>query len=108
MKRKAQVRAGFTLIELLVVIAIIAILVALTTAAVYRYFQKIPEIKTRNDIAQLATSLEPFRGKYNFSPPTPLYRANTPANYSGNSVSALLAFPQASLKYIRPIWPRID
>src|SRR5439155_2628266 len=97
MKRKAQVRAGFTLIELLVVIAIIAILVALTTAGVYRYFQKIPEIKTRNDIAQLATSLETFRGKYKFYPPSPLYLANNLANYSGNSVSAPLAFRQASL-----------
>ena len=47
-------RAGFTLVELLVVITIIAILFALTSAAVVKALGKMDEVRTRNDISQLA------------------------------------------------------
>src|SRR5438445_5247217 len=108
MKRKAQVRAGFTLIELLVVIAIIAILVALTTAGVYRYLQKIPEIKTRNDIAQMSTSVETFHGKFKIYPPSMIYLANTLAAYNANPLAPDYQFRQRSLQYIMSLWPRLD
>jgi general secretion pathway protein G len=57
-------RGGFTLIELLVVIAIIAILMALTAAAVMRTLGVGPRTKTRVEIGQLDGSVEAFKVKY--------------------------------------------
>jgi prepilin-type N-terminal cleavage/methylation domain-containing protein len=49
--------AGFTLIELLVVIAILAVLFALTTAAVMKIMDNGPRVQTRVEIGDLETSL---------------------------------------------------
>ena len=108
MKRKQPVRAGFTLVELMVVVAIIAILVALTTAAVMKYLAKIPEITTRNEITQMSTALETFHARYKVYPPSALYLSNDPANYGKTSANAPFAFRQRSLQYIKSIWNRID
>ena len=48
-------RSAFTLVELLAVITIIGILVALTTAAVYKVTLKTTQVQTSNDISQLGT-----------------------------------------------------
>ena len=47
-------RPAFTLVELLAVIAIIAVLIGLTTAAVQKVRVRTLEVRTRNDISQLA------------------------------------------------------
>ena len=49
--------ASFTLIELLVVIAILAVLCALTTAAVMKIMDNGPRVQTRAEIGDLETSL---------------------------------------------------
>jgi prepilin-type N-terminal cleavage/methylation domain-containing protein len=56
-KRRRGRRPAFTLIELLVVIAIIAILMALTGAAVMRVVIKGPEMQTFSDINNMTTTL---------------------------------------------------
>lgn len=55
--------AGFTLIELLVVIAIIAVLMALTTAAVQRVRDVGKRTQTVAELRQLDMSLEAFKSK---------------------------------------------
>ncbi len=60
-------RGGFTLIELLVVIAIIAILIALTAAAVMRTLVLGPKTTARVEIGQLEGSVQAFQSKYGVS-----------------------------------------
>jgi len=60
-----EVRRGFTLIELLVVIAIIAVLVGLTSAAVFRVLVKGPEIQAQSEIQQLAAAISAFKQEFN-------------------------------------------
>jgi prepilin-type N-terminal cleavage/methylation domain-containing protein len=57
-------RPGYTLIELLVVISIIAILAALTTAAVQRVRQMGRNATVRADIEQLTAAVENFKSKF--------------------------------------------
>jgi prepilin-type N-terminal cleavage/methylation domain-containing protein len=70
LSHKHRGRTAFTLIELLVVIAIIAILVALTSAAVMRVLAKGPEVTAANDINQLASALGAFKAKFGSYPPS--------------------------------------
>jgi prepilin-type N-terminal cleavage/methylation domain-containing protein len=65
-----RARAAFTLIELLVVIAIIAILVALTSAAVMRVLVQGPRVQARSDLSQLDTALAAFKAKFGQYPPS--------------------------------------
>ena len=58
-------RPGFTLVELLVVMTIIAILFALTAAAVTKAMAKANEVKTRNDISQLQSGVQAFKTDFN-------------------------------------------
>src|SRR5829696_3566898 len=90
-------RAGFTLVELLVVITILAILFALTAAAVVKALGKGDEAKVRNEVSQLANAVQAF--KTDFQVP---YLADT------------ITLPPAadttgeSLQYITTVWPRIN
>src|SRR5215831_18746252 len=58
MQRKVGARSGFTLIELLVVIAIIAVLVALTSAAVMNVWANMAKSGTRAEISDLENGLK--------------------------------------------------
>lgn len=66
-------RSAFTLVELLVVILIIAILVSLVSSAVMMAMNKIPEVKTRTEISEMAVALQAFMSDYNISDPPPSY-----------------------------------
>ena len=55
--RPARPRAGFTLVELLVVLSIIAVLAALTTAAVMRFSGTGPRVATSSNLGKVLTSL---------------------------------------------------
>jgi len=57
-------RAAFTLVEMLVVIAIIAILVALTAAAVMRALVKGPELQTRTEEGNMDAQLSAMKSNY--------------------------------------------
>lgn len=57
-------RSGFTMTELLVVIAIIAVLVSLTTAAVYKAMSRGDHVLARTEIAQLETALAACRADF--------------------------------------------
>jgi prepilin-type N-terminal cleavage/methylation domain-containing protein len=99
-RRHAQrVQSGaFTLVELLVVIAIIAILVGLTAAGVMRVLNKIPEIKTRHEIAQMDQGIQSFMSDYGlqYPPPSFLYLSEDGTHYqtmmsSGTATQQLAA-----------------
>jgi prepilin-type N-terminal cleavage/methylation domain-containing protein len=87
MRLKKHVRAAFTLVELLVVMAIIAILVGLTTAGVFSYFRKIPDIRARNDIINLQNALTSFRNMYGAYPPSTILLSKNPADYASDPKS---------------------
>jgi prepilin-type N-terminal cleavage/methylation domain-containing protein len=96
-------RGAFTLVELLVVIAIIAILVALTAAGVMKFMSKGEDLKTQNDISQLAIAVQNFQTAFNV-PYVPsrirlykdLGRYNPTNQYDADS-----------LAYLQRVWPRI-
>ncbi len=69
LSRRANHRPGFTLIELLVVIAIIAILVALTTAAVQKVRQRAKDVTVTSGLRQMEASIAQFKTKFNVNPP---------------------------------------
>jgi prepilin-type N-terminal cleavage/methylation domain-containing protein len=91
-------RGGFTLVELLVVITIIAILFALTAAAVVKAREKSDEVRNRNDISQLQTGIQAFKTDFQ------------PVSY----IPDRLILPPGddptgeSLTYISTLWPRIN
>src|SRR5256885_11964690 len=90
-------RAGFTLVELLVVITIIAILFALTSAAVIKALGKSDEVRTRNDISQLQSAIQAFKTDFQVS----------------YIPDRLILPPGAdptleSKQYISTLWPRIN
>jgi general secretion pathway protein G len=58
MQRKAGARSGFTLIELLVVMAIIAVLAALTSAAVMNVWASMTRTQTKTEINDLDNALK--------------------------------------------------
>jgi prepilin-type N-terminal cleavage/methylation domain-containing protein len=109
MTPQSRRRHGFTLIELLVVIAIIAILMALVSAGVFKYFEKIPELTTKNEISQLSNALNAFKAKYKMYPPSRIFLANTEADYTNATHPSGLtqAERMAHLGLLRKIWPRL-
>lgn len=111
MTHTSRRRGGFTLIEVLVVIAIIAILVALTTAGVFRYMDKIPEITTKNEISQLSNALAAFKTKFRMYPPSRIFLANSLFEYEKapdpHPSGLTLAERTAHLALLRRIWPRL-
>src|SRR4051794_36951074 len=90
-------RGGFTLVELLVVITIIAILFALTSAAVVKAMGKADEVKLRNEISQLAGAVQAF--KTEFQAPYLPDRLVLPPGMDPTGESA---------QYVSSLWPRID
>jgi general secretion pathway protein G len=57
-------RPSFTLVELLIVIGIIAILVSLTSAAVYKVLQIGPRTACRTEIGELEGAIQNFQNKF--------------------------------------------
>jgi prepilin-type N-terminal cleavage/methylation domain-containing protein len=108
-------RDGFTLIELLVVMSIIAILASLTTAAVFKAFEKMWEVQTRNDISSLASSVKQFESDYNMTVPPPSRiwldkqgtYATPPVGYSAAQMGSLTQLGIDSKAYLTRVWPRI-
>jgi prepilin-type N-terminal cleavage/methylation domain-containing protein len=90
-------RAGFTLVELLVVITIIAILFALTSAAVIKALQKGDEVRTRNEISQLAAAVQAFKTDFAASYIPDRFVLPPAADPTGES-----------LQYVSALWPRIS
>jgi prepilin-type N-terminal cleavage/methylation domain-containing protein len=106
--RKPVARRGFTLIELLVVIAVIALLVALTAAAVMNLFSKGPATQDRADISAMTVALQQFKAKYGSYPPSRirLYASASsykPANQTHKDTLTIIGkmFPNIS-------WNNID
>jgi prepilin-type N-terminal cleavage/methylation domain-containing protein len=94
--RPQRKRDGFTLVELLVVMTIIAILFALTAAAVLRARVAADQVSTRNDLSQLANSVQAFKTDFQVSYiPDKLYLPPS-ADPTG-----------ASAQFITTCWPRI-
>src|SRR5436305_14280482 len=90
-------RAGFTVVELLVVITIIAILFALTSAAVVKALGKSDEVRTRNDISQMAAAIQAY--KTHFAVP-----------YMIDSITLtndLTKMSTVELNYLKSVWPRL-
>jgi prepilin-type N-terminal cleavage/methylation domain-containing protein len=92
-------RTAFTLIELLVVIAIIAILVALTSAAVIRTIARGPEVTAATEINQLAGALGTFKGKFGSYPPSRIILHNRGSNYGTSQLDL------DSKQYLQSIFP---
>jgi len=100
-------RTGFTLVEILIVIVIILILAGLISAVAARALGSGRQVRNRHDIAQLATSLENFKGKYGFYPPSKVILCESLPNYfmGTNPKSPLHAL---SLEYLSRMWPRLN
>lgn len=97
-------RTGFTLIELLVVIAIIAILVGLTAAGVMKVMFKGPELQNRNDITQLASAIESFKGKFQVEYiPSRIKLCRTLNQYDPNQ-----QLDKDSIAYLKKLFPRCE
>ncbi len=77
-------RGGFTLTELLVVILIIALLVSLTAAGVLKIMGQGPQLRTTNDITQLALGIQQFQNEtgVNYIPSYFLLREDNEWNLS--------------------------
>jgi prepilin-type N-terminal cleavage/methylation domain-containing protein len=77
-QRQTSPRSGFTLIELLVVIAIIAVLMALTSAAVMQVWGSGPKAQTRSEINDLEKALQKTMSEFGLTSAVPsrisLYR----------------------------------
>lgn len=101
-------RAGFTLIELMVVIAIIAILVALTAAAVFGLFVKGGEAVDRATIAEIHAAVKEFSNKHGFYPPSRLFLANSRALYASPPAGVPKQLADASLEYLFRMFPYMN
>lgn len=89
------VRAGFTLVELLVVITILAILFALTAAAVVKVLGKGDEVKVRNEISQLQQAVT-------------AYKTHFKVGYLPDRIVLPPGYDLATAQYITSVWPRIS
>lgn len=91
-------RSAFTLVELLVVVLIIAILVSLLSSAVMKAMGRIPEVKTRTEIAEMDVALRAFMTDYGLVDPPPsslvLYE-----NISNYTVPPMSQYPGAAQSY---------
>jgi prepilin-type N-terminal cleavage/methylation domain-containing protein len=96
-------RAGFTLVELLVVMTIIAILFALTAAAVTRALVKADETKTRNEISQLQAGVQAFKQEFQVA-----YLPDQIWMPPGLDPTAATNPPGDSARYISSLWPRLQ
>jgi prepilin-type N-terminal cleavage/methylation domain-containing protein len=117
-RRRPRRRSGFTLIELLVVIAIIAVLISLTSAAVFYAFVKMDEVRARNEVSQMASGVAQFEGDFNVTVPPPsriwldgsglTAYSTPPAGYTATDMPKLYQLGQDSQAYLRKLWPRIN
>ncbi len=97
-------RSAFTLVELLVVVLIIAILVSLIGSAVLKAMQKIPEVQTRTEIAEMAVALQAFMSDYNLNepPPSSLILSENISWYGQNQATNPLA--ASSWKFLQRVF----
>jgi prepilin-type N-terminal cleavage/methylation domain-containing protein len=93
-------RGGFTLVELLVVITILAILFALTAAAVIKAIGKGDEVKLRNEISQLANGVQAFKTQFQATYVPSHFTIRTQYSYA-DPIQA------ADAQYLKSVWPRI-
>ncbi len=89
---RSDKRSAFTLVEMIVVVLIIAILVSLIGSAAIRAMQKIPEVQTRTEIAEMDVALRAFMVDYNLTDPPPsllLLNEAAPLSVGGPSAAFL-------------------
>jgi prepilin-type N-terminal cleavage/methylation domain-containing protein len=98
---RTKTRSAFTLVELMVVILILVILVSLLAGAALKVMSKIPEVKTRTEIAEMSVALQAFMNDYQLSDPPPSYlvlRENI-AGYNTNN-----ALDAQSINFLRKVF----
>jgi prepilin-type N-terminal cleavage/methylation domain-containing protein len=86
---RTKKRPAFTLIELMIVILILVILISLLAGAVLKVMGRVPEVKTRTEIAELSVALQAFMNDYQLSDPPPSYlvlRENIAAYNANNAL----------------------
>lgn len=70
MTTRPSTRSGFTLVELLIVMTVIGILVGMLAVAIIPAFRTANEFTIKQEISQLERSVESFKTKYGFYPPS--------------------------------------
>jgi general secretion pathway protein G len=85
---------------MMIVIAIIAILMALTAAAVLRFVGKGREVAARNDVHQLALAMEAFKTKFGAYPPSRIHLCYNTSFYGNSQLDT------DSLNFMRQMFPR--
>jgi prepilin-type N-terminal cleavage/methylation domain-containing protein len=109
---KKSVRSGFTLVELLVVIVIIGVIMGLISAAVVKALGTGKQAVNQSEIRQLAVSVENFKSKYGFYPPSLIILCEDYKQYFNNWGQPTQAFisllHQESVEVITRMWPRIN
>jgi general secretion pathway protein G len=89
---RSKTRSAFTLVELIVVLLIILILVGLLGTAVMKALQKIPEVQTRTEIAEMSVALNAFMTDFGLTDPPPstlILNEAAPLSVGGPSASLL-------------------
>lgn len=98
---RAGARAGFTFVEVLVVMAIIAVLVGLGLAVYKLAIEQTPKTKASALLGKVRASIDLWRAKYRFSPPSEFQKLSTvvptlklgrptPANSDNAGIEALV------------------
>jgi prepilin-type N-terminal cleavage/methylation domain-containing protein len=70
MNRQPNTRYGFSLVEILVAITVIAILGGMLMAGLFPVLRRAREAATFTELKQIETSIENFKTKYGFYPPS--------------------------------------